>query len=262
MKIAVLGTGHMGGWFIHEFSKNHEVAAYDINKQKAEQLEYARPLTGLSELRDFRPELLLNAVTLKHTTAVFAEAAPYLREDCLIADIASIKGDIPDFYSRHPFPFVSLHPMFGPHFADLDQLKNENAIIITESDRGGKDFFSQFFQTYNLRVFEHTFAEHDEIMAESLGLPFATSIVFAAATTGYTVPGTTYARQKGIARKLLKEDDSLLCEVLFNPATLRTLEEVSQNYDILRQLIKSRDYAAAGKFFAVLRKSLEYREIH
>jgi prephenate dehydrogenase len=257
MRIAVLGTGHMGGWFSHEFSKNHEVAVYDINRQKTEQLNGARLLTDLSDLRDFRPELLLNAVTLKYTTAVFVEAVPYLPGDCLIADIASIKGDIPDFYGRHPFPFVSLHPMFGPHFADLNQLQDKNAIIITESDPGGKDFFRQFFKFYNLHIFEHTFAEHDEIMAESLGLPFATSIVFAAAASGYTVPGTTFSRQKDIAGKLLREENSLLCEVLFNPATLQVLENVSQNYEVLRQLIESRDYTAAGKLFAALRKKLE-----
>lgn len=257
MKIAVLGTGYMGAWFIREFSKNHEVAVYDIDKKKAEQLKCAGVLANLSDLQSFRPQLLLNAVTLKNTIAAFEESAPYLPEDCLISDIASIKGKIPVFYNRHPFPFVSVHPMFGPHFANLDRLKNENAIIISESDAEGKEFFTRFFNTYHVRLYEHSFVRHDELMAESLALPFSTSIAFAASRSDYTVPGTTYARQKSMAHKLLKEDDSLLCEVLFNPAALLVLDRVTKSYETLKTLIENRDYSAAGKLFSELRKSLE-----
>lgn len=257
MKIAVLGTGHMGAWFIREFSENHEVAVYDIDKQKAEQLKCAGVLANLSDLQAFRPQLLLNAVTLKNTIAVFKESVPYLPEDCLISDIASIKGELPAFYNRHPFPFVSVHPMFGPHFANLNRLKNENTIIISESDAKGKEFFTRFFKTYHLRLHEHSFVRHDELMAESLALPFATSLAFAASISDYTVPGTTYARQKSIARKLLKEDDSLLCEVLFNPATLQVLDRVTKNYETLKKLIENRDYQEAGKLFSGLRDSIE-----
>lgn len=257
MRIAVLGTGHMGSWFIHEFAKNHEVAVHDIDRGKMDRVKGARPLIKVSELQTFHPQILLNAVTLKHTIEAFNKVVEYLPQDCLIADIASIKGQIPLFYRQHNFPFVSIHPMFGPHFADLNQLSNENVILITESDQSGKDFFTQFFQTYNLRLYEHSFSRHDELMAESLALPFATSLVFAATITADTVPGTTYAAQKSIARKLLKEDDSLISEVLFNPAALPVLDKVSQNYEFLIQLIKTKDYDRAGVFFEKLRKSLK-----
>jgi len=257
MKIAVLGAGHMGAWFIREFSKNHEVAVYDIDKEKAEQLKCAGVLANLSGLRSFRPQLLLNAVTLKHTVAVFEESAPYLPEDCLISDIASIKGSIPAYYNRHPFPFVSLHPMFGPHFADLNRLRNENAIIISESGAEGKAFFTRFFKSYHLRLVEHTFARHDELMAESLALPFSTSIAFAASLAADTVPGTTYVRQKSMAGKVLQEDDSLLCEVLFNPAARQVLDRLTESCQALKKLIENRDYTAAGNLFSQLRNKLD-----
>ena len=137
MKIVILGTGHMGSWLAKELSRENEVAVYDIDEGKSGGLNYVFHLSHPREIKDYRPELLINAVSLQHTIASFEETCPYLPEDCMISDVASIKGEIADFYSRAGFKFVSVHPMFGPTFANMDSLREENAVIINESsDRG------------------------------------------------------------------------------------------------------------------------------
>jgi prephenate dehydrogenase len=146
--------------------------------------------------------------------------------------------------------------MFGPRFADLQQLSDENAVIISESDERGKAFFREFFAAFNLDVFEYSFSRHDQLMGVSLTLPFSASIAFAACAADETVPGTTYAGHKEVARKLFQEDDYLLAEVLFNPTSLKQLERITHALEFLKHVIRAKDYEEAETFFNKLRKNL------
>ena len=103
MRVAVIGVGHMGSWFTRELSKKNRVAIHDTNKQKMDQFENVSCLNDLSELKPFEPEILLNAVSLQNTVEVFEESTRYISKDCVIVDIASIKGEIPDYYKKCPF---------------------------------------------------------------------------------------------------------------------------------------------------------------
>jgi len=57
------------------------------------------------------PELLINAVSLQNTIKAFESATPYLPDDCIISDVASVKGKIPEFYKKEllSFCFCSSH---------------------------------------------------------------------------------------------------------------------------------------------------------
>ncbi|WP_249539642.1 prephenate dehydrogenase/arogenate dehydrogenase family protein, partial [Escherichia coli] len=70
---------------------------------------------------------------------------PYLPEKCIISDIASVKTGLKDFYDKCGRPYVSTHPMFGPTFANLNQLSEENAIILQEGDYMGRIFFKELY---------------------------------------------------------------------------------------------------------------------
>ena len=153
MRVAIIGTGGMGSWFAKEFLKTEEVAVYDTNKIKMTAIKNAKHLNSLSDLQLFNPEFLLNAVRIQNTIEVFESAAKYINRDCIISDIASIKEEIPDYYLQCPFPFASFHPMFGPQFADLNQVKEENVIIIAESDTKAKKFLKTFFNRFNFSIF-------------------------------------------------------------------------------------------------------------
>ncbi|MCP4214590.1 MAG: prephenate dehydrogenase [bacterium] len=259
MRIAVIGTGHMGMWFIRELAKSHPVAVFDTDSQKMEAVsgDSIVKLELLSELETFRPQMVVNAVSLKNTVEAFQVLLPYLGGECMLVDIATIKGSIPDFYEICGRPFVSVHPMFGPRFTDLHSLKGENAVIISESHEDGKEFFREFFRDFGLTLFEYTFAQHDRLMGRTLTLPFASSIVFSACVTGGTVPGTTYKRHKEIARKLMEEDDYLLAEVLFNAVSLEQVEKITSSLEFSKHVIRDRDHEEAGRFFKRLRKNLE-----
>jgi len=257
MKIAILGAGHMGAWLVEEFNQEHDVAVYDKDQEKMKYLFKVNRLEELSEIEAFAPELLINAVDLPHTIQAFKDVLEYLPEDCIIADIASVKRGLEDFYEESGQPFVSTHPMFGPTFANIRDLSNENAIIIKESCKNGKDFFRTFFKNLGLNIYDYSFQEHDQKTAYSLGVPFSASLVFAACMRETEAPGTTFRKHMEIARGLLSEDDYLLSEILFNPEVLPQIEKINSQLSYLTHIIKSRDSEVMSEFLNKLRDNIK-----
>ena len=133
MKILVLGAGKMGSFFLDVLSFDHETAVYEKDPKRMRFTYNCQRFTTLDEIKEFQPQLVINAVTLKYTISAFNEVLPVLPDDCIISDISSVKTNLKEFYEQSGHPYVSTHPMFGPTFANLGQLSEENAIIITEA---------------------------------------------------------------------------------------------------------------------------------
>ncbi|HEY6951027.1 MAG TPA: prephenate dehydrogenase/arogenate dehydrogenase family protein [Bacteroidota bacterium] len=256
MNICILGTGKMGSWLAKQLAAEHSVFVYDFNARKSRALSGVTVLESPAGIRHADPAMLVNCVSLQSTVESFREILPLLPAGCLLCDVASVKGELPDFYRKSGFRFVSLHPMFGPTFASLDDLRKENAVVISDSDGEGKEFFRTFFSRLGVNIFEYSFNEHDVMMAYSLTLPFVSSMVFASCVSTDVVPGTTFKRHLDVARGLLSEDDFLLSEIIFNPHSLAQLEKISGRLNFLWHIIKNHDTGEARKFFEGLRTNI------
>jgi prephenate dehydrogenase len=246
----------MGKWLADNLKHTHSVSVFDRRSGLCENIEGITPILHLAQLEKISPELLINAVSIQDTLAAFDSATPYLSSDCILADVASVKGPIPNYYANGTFRFVSVHPMFGPTFANVDELKEENVIIIRESDPVGAQFFRGLFRNLGLNIYEYSFAEHDYMIAYSLTLPFASTLVFAACMHSAAVPGTTFKKHHNIAKGLLAEDDYLLTEILFNPFSLAQLEKVTGRLEFLKHVIKGRDFEEAKRFIDRVRSNI------
>lgn len=256
MKILIMGAGKMGSFFSDVLSSDHEVAIIDTSHERLRFTFNALRFTTLDEVRDFAPELVINAVTVKYTIEAFEQILPYLPANCIISDIASVKTGLPRFYEQCGFRFVSSHPMFGPTFASLSNLSSENAIIISESDHLGKVFFRDVYSRLHLNICEYTFEEHDETIAFSLSIPFASTLVFGSVMKHQDAPGTTFKRHMAIARGLMSEDDYLLQEILFNPHTSGQLDKIKERLTLLQDIIDHRDSDAMKTFLDEVRNNL------
>ena len=241
----------MGTFFVDLLSFEHETAVYDVQPQCLRFMYNTLRFSSLEEIRDFRPELVINAVTLKHTLNVFRQILPLLPDDCILSDIASVKTGMKEFYEACGRRYVSTHPMFGPTFANLGALSSENAIIISEGDYMGRIFFKDLYQRLGLNICEYTFEQHDETVAYSLSIPFVSTFVFAAVMKHQDAPGTTFKRHMAIARGVLGEDDCLLREILFNP---RTSGQVSKIRDELKELLDIIDHKDEDRLNAYLQR--------
>lgn len=257
MKILIIGAGKMGSFFCDALSTDHEVAIYDTDPRRLLYTFNCRRFSDPEEVKDFAPDLAINAVTLKYTIEAFRTMLPYLPASCIISDIASVKTDLPEFYATCGHPYVSTHPMFGPTFASLGNLANENAIIISEGDHLGKIFFKDLYSQFRLHIVEYTFAEHDETIAYSLSVPFASTLVFGGIMKHQDAPGTTFKRHMAIADGLKSEDDFLLSEILFNPHTLGQLGRMHEKLSELEDIIRSHDTEAMKRYLARFRENVQ-----
>ena len=134
MKICIMGAGKMGMFMADTLCMDHDVAVYARRPEKLRYCLNTRRFTSMEEIREFDPDLLINAVTIKNTLSAFEEVLPNLRPSCMLSDIASVKTGLPEFYAKCGHPFVSTHPMFGPTFANLNDLSQNYTVIIKESD--------------------------------------------------------------------------------------------------------------------------------
>jgi prephenate dehydrogenase len=257
MKILIIGAGKMGSFFCDLLSFDHEVAIIDTDAQRLRFTFNVQRFTDVAEVKDFAPELVINAATVKYTIQAFKGVLPYLPKSCILSDIASVKTGLPEFYAEAGHPFVSTHPMFGPTFASLSNLANENAIIIKEGDHLGRIFFRDLYQRLHLHIEEYTFAEHDETIAYSLSIPFTSTFVFGAVMHHQDAPGTTFKRHMAIARGLMSEDDYLLTEIMFNPHSPRQLQLIQEQLTELSDIVKNRDSERMHAFINRVRENIK-----
>ncbi len=256
MKILILGAGKMGVWLSDALCLQHEVAIYDTDISRLRYVFNTIRLTELSEIAAFSPDLMINAVHLQHTIKAFEAVTNLLPANCILCDIASVKNGLRSYYQKTERPFVSVHPMFGPTFASLNNLSNHHAIIIDESDEAGKQFFIRFFGSLGIHLHSYTFDEHDQTIAYSLSIPFASTLVFGANMKRQKAPGTTFEKHLNIARGLLSEDDHLLSEILFNKYTVPQLRQISGSLEMLMDIIERKDTLAMHSFLQNIRANL------
>jgi len=246
----------MGSWLVESLCLDYEVGVFDTDRSKMKYFFNSRKFLYYEEIMDFSPDLMINAVSLERTIPLFDEIVAYLPKECVIADITSVKSGMAEYYKKLGRRFVSTHPMFGPTFGNVKDLKDENAIIISESDEEGKAFFREFYSSLKIRIHEYTFKEHDETIAYSLSIPFSSTMVFAACMKEQEAPGTTFRKHYSIAEGLLSEDDFLLSEILLSPHSLEQVERISEQMNALIEMIKARDKEQLKSFFQRLRNNI------
>ena len=124
-KIVIIGAGRMGSWLVESLCLEYEVGVYDKEKSRLKYLFNSHRLSSFEDIREFEPDMLINAVSLQHTVQVFQEVLPFLPKKCILADITSVKTPLREFYLNSGREFVSTHPMFGPTFANIKELKDQ-----------------------------------------------------------------------------------------------------------------------------------------
>ena len=257
MKILILGAGKMGAFFTDLLSFEHETAVYDADPKRLRFMYNTLRFTSLEEIQQFGPQLVINAVTLKHTLDAFRSVLPLLTADCILSVIASVKTGLQEFYESCGRRYVSTHPMFGPTFANLGALSDENAIIISEGDYMGRIFFKDLYLRLGLHICEYTFEQHDETVAYSLSIPFVSTFVFAAVMKHQDAPGTTFKRHMAIARGVLGEDDCLLREIMFNPRTGGQVSKIRDELQELLAIIDERDEVRLDAYLKRIREHIK-----
>jgi len=246
----------MGSWLAAELAENGPIGIHDRDAGRMASVSGAVRLERPADLAGFRPELLINAVGIGDTVEAFQSIESYLPPECILADLATIKSPVFKYYEDCPFPHASVHPLFGPRFADMNRVSGRIVLLIRDSAEPAKTLFQRVFETLRCRVIECTLPEHEAVMGTSLALPLASSIAFASALSSDPLPGSSFAAFQELAGKMFQEDDRLLAEILFNPHSLRRLDDMTRSLEFLKHVIRARDYEEAYGIIDRLRKKI------
>jgi prephenate dehydrogenase len=248
-RILIAGYGKMGSWLWSLLSKEYELAVLETGSVITKSAPDVNFLKNMADVKSYNPDLFLNCVSISKTLPVFSEMVSILPPECMLADIASVKNGLPDFYGNSGRRFVSLHPMFGPTFSDMSSPGGRTAYLIAESDANGKEFFKTCFEKAGIVIREVGFVEHDKLMATLLSVPVITALLFSAAATERAFPGTTYHRYAAVSGGVMNENAELLRMILSNRFTK---EKIAKMADTLSSIAHSLSRDSEPEFISLL----------
>jgi prephenate dehydrogenase len=251
-RILIAGAGRMGSWFALMLRDAHEVSVYDPGVEPDNLPPDVNFLSNVDEIRRFKPEMLLNCVSIGATISAFDELKGLLPDYCMLADIASVKGSLVEYYQSTGRRFVSIHPMFGPTFARFDNLKGLNTIIINESDEAGQKFFVNLLEPAGVNLSYTSFAEHDKLMASVLAVPAISTLLFASCTNASLTGGTSFARHMVIAEGMLREEPQLVASIIATAYSGDKIAVMAELLNNLNDMVKANDTEGIMTIFSTI----------
>lgn len=123
-------------------------------------------------------DLLIFAPPLEHSVEIIETCVPYCtRKDQLVVDLCSLKGPQMQAMKAAKGVVVGLHPLFGPHFRNL---QGQDLVLCPADSRDGQvlqDVLGDFLRSLGLRVHEMSAAEHDRLMATIQVIPHLSALI-------------------------------------------------------------------------------------
>lgn len=165
MKVAVIGAGEMGRWLARFSKRWGEVVVSDVSLPKARRLASELKVKAASQDKAVaEADVIFVAVPISATPQVLKEAAGLARRGSLLADVASVKGEVVKAMDEigQEVELVSIHPLFGP---GASSLKNKDIVVIPV--RPGKRYrkLRELLVGSGARIVEMDAESHDRTMA-------------------------------------------------------------------------------------------------
>lgn len=163
MEILIIGAGEMGKLFSRYLSEEHQVAIYDLDRRKVEEIadEKIKPLSDLSDLREFESALL--CVPISKVPGLVEELSGKMRKGSVVMEISSVKSPVIGSMRKLPsigIKGISFHPLFGPGIGDI---RNGRAAVIEVTSI--EDEISYLSSLFPFELIPMSLEDHDRAMA-------------------------------------------------------------------------------------------------
>jgi len=268
MRIAVIGAGKMGVWFVKFFqSKDYDVVLADRKKDKLEKLkDLTVELTTDFKVAVQNADQILLCVSINAIEEVVKTISPVVHDGQVVMDICSIK-EAP-VKTMHKYirgaTVLGTHPVFGPGSNGV----KHKAYVLTPTNTEEKEFaekFKQWLTKEEAHVFIMTPKKHDELMSVVLGLPHFLGLVACETLLAQKnlpetkkVAGTTYRMLFTLAEATALESPDLYASLQTNLPDLGKIEDLfmakAQEWI---DLIKTKDSKAIVERMEHLKKKLK-----
>ena len=173
-------NAHGSGKFAQapRYTSNEEASAVE-----PEDYEVDSKHKAVSELKDSvaverlaAADWCIIAVPINVTADVIKTVAPWLKPNCVLSDITSVKAQpVQQMLEAHAGPVLGLHPMFGP---DTYSLVKQVVVAVPGRDEQRCQFIIEQLKMFGAQVVVCTGEEHDEAMRVIQALRHFTTIVY------------------------------------------------------------------------------------
>lgn len=251
MKIAIIGGGNMGKW-LARFLKSEDESVVIIETSEDKRLLLAKE--SLDTSKDIKAvekaDIIIIAVQLNSFEEVLKNLNPFINENQVILDIASIKEKPVELMQKYITKghILGTHPVFGP---GAKSLQNQH-YVLTPTNPTEQELAEQLKGYLSKRgaiVSLMTPKEHDKMMAVILGLAHYIAIVSADTLAKMNslkemegVSGITYKVLMTLVESVLSEDPDLYASLQANLPHLHTLQD-----EFIKRSIHWAEMAKEGK---------------
>lgn len=244
------GKGRMGSWFKNFFEKQGlRVIISDKNT----------PLSNIKLAKT--ADITIISVPLAETIKVIKEVRDYIRENALLADLASLKMEPVQEMKKTKGGWLGMHPLFGPLVPDI---KNQNIVFCSRKKKRGEKqkggiwikFLKDIFEKNEARVIEISPERHDKEMAFIQALVHFNNLSFSHfiyrknfQPLPYLLTPTFKLQSLVLGRILSQKPEVYAHIAMKNPFFKKFLKEYQKEIDKLGKLIERQDYKTFKRYF-------------
>ncbi|GAA5009823.1 bifunctional prephenate dehydrogenase/3-phosphoshikimate 1-carboxyvinyltransferase [Acinetobacter puyangensis] len=188
-KVAFIGLGLIGSSLARLIQAQHLAKSVVASTRSAKTLQDAKQLglidAGFHDAGEAvkGADLIVLALPVQATQSALEKIKPFLREDAIITDVGSTKGNVVDaakavFGENLPKGFIPGHPIAGSehsgvHAGKVDLFANHKVILtpLQSSDKKAVQKLIQLWQAAQAEVICMDVDRHDEVLAHTSHLP-------------------------------------------------------------------------------------------
>jgi 3-phosphoshikimate 1-carboxyvinyltransferase len=257
-------VSHVLGW-----DKQTDISALALSQGVIDEI-CQQPQQALQQL-----DLVVLAVPVGATLAVLEQLSPYLTEDTLITDVASVKGSVINAaqaaFGDIPANLVPAHPIAGREHSGVlaadSELFCNHRVIITPvpkvTSQSAIKQISALWQAVGARVVSMTAERHDQLLAATSHLPHLLAFNLVAMLAGYDESLDIFRYAAGGFRdftRIAGSDPVMWHDIALDnrQAILHQLDLFSQQLGQLRVAIAEQDSEYLQTTFSCARQARQH----
>ena len=199
-------------------------------------------------------DLALVTVPIAATVPVIVRLAPHLPENCILADLTSIKEPtVAAMRENFSGSVWGYHPMFGP---DTPTMERQIMVMTPGRERTGDNWPAEQFSAWGAVLVRATAAEHDEIMAVVQALRHFATFTFGRflyrqdvdlkRTLEFSSP--IYRLELDMVGRLFAQDPELYSEIIFaTPQRVALLKRYLESFRDNLEMLEAETESKTGR---------------
>ena len=192
--------------------------------------------------------LVIVSVPISKTCEVIQEKLANLADDCILADLTSIKSKpLEAMLKAHSGSVVGFHPMFGP---DVSSLAKQVMVVCHGRDQEQYSWLLEQIKIWGAHLVEANAEEHDSAMQVVQALRHFSTFVY-----GFnlfqsnvdieqllTFSSPIYRLELAMVGRLFAQNAELYADIIFaQQDNLHRVEQYSENYKNCLEMLKEMD---------------------